>query len=538
MPRLNPRTLFVLTAGALLMMSTHLAESAAAGGTREGYIRAIPPETAAARTERHARIARRRADRALIIVHRGAAAFAPENTLEAYAAAMDYGADGCEIDLRRTQEGELVLFHDDMLDALTDGLGTVADLTVYELLGLHRRQLYGTATRATRPPTFAAVLALARQRAMLLYLDVKDTGLDEPIARMLTEADAWDHVVGLNRTTAPGLAKDPRVKLLSFKGPGLYEQRKDVDPESVRAQLARPGQMVMVDDPRVTAQELGRTPYAPVPLPRLRQKWPSLRAPERPVEAPLSPPLFLRKHAERRPALSHTELLDLLESGTPEERSQPDGTLEYQRRRTEQIVARAWAAQRLAQIGLPREAAPRRRAVELLERQVRQRSYHRDWQYHALDGAMAVRALGALRVTESAALLTAELPRVDPDWKRVQNPEFGPYPVAYVDFRVKMAIFPALGMLRTVEAKRALLDYIALEETAAREITPPAFEDATRALLRCRLSQTELTTLLQSKNLAVRGTAILECRDHPTPDRTAALKATQPWALTLPAAVR
>ena len=56
----------------------------------------------------------------VVMVHRGAAAFAPENTLEAYAAALDYGADGCEVDLRRTADGVLVLFHDDMRAALAD----------------------------------------------------------------------------------------------------------------------------------------------------------------------------------------------------------------------------------------------------------------------------------------------------------------------------------------------------------------------------------------------------------------------------------
>src|SRR5437667_8480247 len=82
-----------------------------------GYIRAIPPETAEARADRHRLVADRRRG-PVIIVHRGASAFAPENTLEAYAAAINYGADGCEVDVRRTADGILVLFHDDMLDRL------------------------------------------------------------------------------------------------------------------------------------------------------------------------------------------------------------------------------------------------------------------------------------------------------------------------------------------------------------------------------------------------------------------------------------
>ena len=41
----------------------------------------------------------------IVICHRGNSSAAPENTLEAYAGAMDYGADGCEFDLRRTRDG-------------------------------------------------------------------------------------------------------------------------------------------------------------------------------------------------------------------------------------------------------------------------------------------------------------------------------------------------------------------------------------------------------------------------------------------------
>jgi glycerophosphoryl diester phosphodiesterase len=76
-----------------------------------------------------------------------------------------------------------VLFHDDMLDRLTEGFGAVNQITYYELLELKPRFRYGKARSNTRPPTFAAVLALARQRAMLLHLDLKEPGLEDDIAR-------------------------------------------------------------------------------------------------------------------------------------------------------------------------------------------------------------------------------------------------------------------------------------------------------------------------------------------------------------------
>ena len=208
------------------------------------------------RAARHARIAERRAGPA-IIVHRGAWAFAPENSLAAYAAAMDCGADGCEVDLRRTRDGVLVMFHDDMLDRLTMSSGRVGDLTYREFAALPSRRQFGRDFHGGAT-TFAAVLNIARQRAMLLHLDVKEPGLEDDITLRLDEADAWEHVVSINTYNSARLRQNPKFKPLAYKGPGLSEQRRDMDPAAVRAQLERPGQMIMVDDPRVAVLALKR----------------------------------------------------------------------------------------------------------------------------------------------------------------------------------------------------------------------------------------------------------------------------------------
>src|SRR5262249_36433625 len=138
---------------------------------------------------------------------------------------------------------------------------------------------YCRGTRDTRPPTFASVLALARKRAMLLVLDVKELGLEPQISQMLTEADAWDLVVGANAETAPALLPDPRYKPFTWKGPGLFDDRSDMNPDAVKDQLTKPGDAIMVDDPRVAAQVLKRRPIESTPLPGLRKYWPPLHLP-------------------------------------------------------------------------------------------------------------------------------------------------------------------------------------------------------------------------------------------------------------------
>jgi hypothetical protein len=129
--------------------------TAAEAGPRplKGYITNLPPESASESAARHQRVAERRAG-TIVIVHRGATAFAPENTLEAYAA-----------------------------------------------------------------------------------------------------ADAWDHVVAVNNYNADSLLRHLKLRLLHYKA-GLFDGRRDMDSTAVRAALARPGEMVIVDDPRVVAREL------------------------------------------------------------------------------------------------------------------------------------------------------------------------------------------------------------------------------------------------------------------------------------------
>lgn len=65
--------------------------------------------------------------------HRGASAYAPENTLSSFYLGLLQGANGIETDVQRTKDGVLVLFHDDTLDRVTDGTGALSDYTFEEL---------------------------------------------------------------------------------------------------------------------------------------------------------------------------------------------------------------------------------------------------------------------------------------------------------------------------------------------------------------------------------------------------------------------
>ena len=97
----------------------------------------------------------------LVFGHRGAKAYAPMNTIPSFELALAQGADGIELDVRLTRDGELVLMHDDSVDATTNGSGRVADLTLAEIQSLDAGAWFGEAFRGTRAPTLDEVFQWA-----------------------------------------------------------------------------------------------------------------------------------------------------------------------------------------------------------------------------------------------------------------------------------------------------------------------------------------------------------------------------------------
>ncbi|TSD67334.1 glycerophosphodiester phosphodiesterase family protein [Inquilinus sp. KBS0705] len=109
----------------------------------------------------------------IIAAHRGDHVIYPENTLEAYNAAIGNECDYVEIDLRTTSDGELVSMHDATVNRMTDGKGLIKDMTFAQLQSLKVKSSDTTDTRVYRIPTFKQILALCKNK-MNIYLDFKE----------------------------------------------------------------------------------------------------------------------------------------------------------------------------------------------------------------------------------------------------------------------------------------------------------------------------------------------------------------------------
>jgi glycerophosphoryl diester phosphodiesterase len=103
----------------------------------------------------------------LNVAHRGASGRFPENTLAAFAAAMDAGAQMCELDVQLSRDGAVVVMHDDTVDRTTDGRGAVRAMTLDELKRLDAGMRFGGEFKGERIPTLAEVFALTDGRCGL-----------------------------------------------------------------------------------------------------------------------------------------------------------------------------------------------------------------------------------------------------------------------------------------------------------------------------------------------------------------------------------
>src|SRR4051794_34792169 len=79
----------------------------------------------------------------LRIAHRGHIVECPEQTMEAYRAAIDLGGEMIEADVQRTRDGVLVMLHDETLDRTTDGHGPVSERDWEEVAALDAGRWFG-----------------------------------------------------------------------------------------------------------------------------------------------------------------------------------------------------------------------------------------------------------------------------------------------------------------------------------------------------------------------------------------------------------
>ena len=123
----------------------------------------------------------------LLVAHRGFKAKYPENTMTAFKAGVDAGAQMVELDVHLTRDHELVVIHDDTLDRTTNGEGPVDEYTLTELKRLDAGHWFHPRFAGEQIPTLREVLRQLSHR-VLINIEVKsDIEQNTPVSGVIEE---------------------------------------------------------------------------------------------------------------------------------------------------------------------------------------------------------------------------------------------------------------------------------------------------------------------------------------------------------------
>ena len=137
--------------------------------------------------------------RPLVFAHRGACKVAPENTLPAFEAAVQMGADGVELDVQYSSDGALVIFHNPRLNQTTDGEGRVTSHPLADLRKLDAGSWFDPKFAGTRIATLDEVLDLLKGKLLvnieIKALDSATMGLGADVVKAVRGHSMEDQVV-------------------------------------------------------------------------------------------------------------------------------------------------------------------------------------------------------------------------------------------------------------------------------------------------------------------------------------------------------
>jgi glycerophosphoryl diester phosphodiesterase len=140
-------------------------------------------------------------DDVLVIAHRGAAGEAPENTLAAFALAIEQGADYVELDVQETADGEVVVIHDSDLMKVGDSSLRISEGTAEQLRAVDIGRWFAPEFTGQRVPTLAEVLTLCRGRARVI-IELKYYGhndrLEERVVEIVERLGMQDQIVTMS----------------------------------------------------------------------------------------------------------------------------------------------------------------------------------------------------------------------------------------------------------------------------------------------------------------------------------------------------
>jgi glycerophosphoryl diester phosphodiesterase len=135
-----------------------------------------------------------------IFAHRGYSASFPENTMKAFIEAEKTGADGIEIDVQLSKDGEVVVIHDETVDRTTNGSGFIKDLTYGEIRKLDASYKHKKWLKKEPIPSFVELLEWLRGNHLICNVELKNgiflyPGMEEKVISLIREYNLENRIV-------------------------------------------------------------------------------------------------------------------------------------------------------------------------------------------------------------------------------------------------------------------------------------------------------------------------------------------------------
>lgn len=136
----------------------------------------------------------------LIIAHRGASAYAPENTLSSFKKAVQMGADGIELDVQLSKDGNVVVIHDTSVNRTSNGNGRVEDLTLDQLKNLDFGSWFSNEFKNEHIVTLEEVFSHLKDWNGLINVEIKRewlqfTAIEKKVAELIVKFDRQDNTI-------------------------------------------------------------------------------------------------------------------------------------------------------------------------------------------------------------------------------------------------------------------------------------------------------------------------------------------------------
>jgi len=118
----------------------------------------------------------------LMIGHRGASAYEPENTMASFKKAIKMNVDAIECDVRLSKDRKIVIIHDKTIDRTTDSSGKVKKLTARQL-------------KKFQIPELQELLNLIKKTDVLLFIEIKEHGVEKALAKIIEKNKIENQVI-------------------------------------------------------------------------------------------------------------------------------------------------------------------------------------------------------------------------------------------------------------------------------------------------------------------------------------------------------